>query len=143
MSKKDKNGLIRTAPTPEREKAIQEAYERDMAQDDLNLHFEEYILTKIGKQPNHPDSKKRWDRLRTLAKLVFLNKSCSYENLFEWASQKWSGIKQRTFNECYLGHLHQIGTLSWDRSSGSVYWLGRPAVQFKVKLEYKEDMLHA
>ena len=89
-------------------------------------HFDihEYILSKIGIEPNAWGSKRRWHFLRVMAKHVFEAKCVDFESFFVWATAHCQCMKMRTLREDYLDTLERLGFVRIDWNTGAIVWKG-------------------
>jgi hypothetical protein len=90
--------------------------------DDSNIN--EYILSKLGMEPNAWGSRRRWHFLRTIAKHVHEAKSIDFDTFFVWATAHCQCMKMRTLREDYLDTLERLGLIRIDWNTGFIFWSG-------------------
>ncbi len=90
--------------------------------DDSNIH--EYILSKIGIEPNASGSRRRWHFLRVMAKHIYEKKSIGLNDFFKWTTAHCQCIKMRTLREDYLDTLERLGLITFDLNTGKIEWKG-------------------
>ena len=82
----------------------------------------EFILSKIGMEPNASGSKRRWHFLRIMSKHIYEQKSISLNDFFKWTTANCQCMKMRTLRDDYLGTLEDIGLISFDLRTGKIQW---------------------
>ena len=98
---------------------ISEKYSKEIV-DDSNIH--EYILSKIGIEPNASGSKRRWHFLRVMAKHIYQQKSIDLNNFFKWTTAHCQCMKRRTLREDYVDMLERLDFITFDLNSGKIEW---------------------
>lgn len=90
----------------------------------VDSNISEYILSKIGVEPNAWGSKRRWLFLGTMARHICEVKSIGLEDFFVWATSHCQCMKIRTQREDYLDTLKRLGFIRIDWNTGTIAWKG-------------------
>jgi hypothetical protein len=88
-------------------------------------NIQEYILSKIGMEPNAWGSKRRWHFLRTMAKHIFEVRHVDFDSFFVWATAHCQCMKMRTLREDYLDTLERLGFIRINWNNGTILWDGK------------------
>ena len=88
--------------------------------DDFDIR--EYILSKIGMEPNAWGSKRRWHFLRIMAKHIYEIKGVSFDDFFAWTTGHCQCMKLRTLREDYLDTLERLALVRIDWNTGFICW---------------------
>jgi hypothetical protein len=83
----------------------------------------EYIISKLGSEPNASGSRRRWHFLRIMARYIYQQKTIGFNDFFKWTTANCQCIKMRTLREDYLDTLERLEMIRID-NSGSVCWIG-------------------
>ena len=95
---------------------LSEQYVKTKVNDSI-IH--EFILSKIGMEPNASGSKRRWHFLRLMAKHIYLQKSIAFTDFFKWTTTNCQCMKMRTLRDDYLDTLERIGLVTFDLRTGA------------------------
>ena len=84
----------------------------------------EYIMSKLGIEPNASGSRRRWNFLRIMTKYVYQQKVIGFNDFFKWTTAHCQCMKMRTLREDYLDTLERLGLITFDLSTGKIEWKG-------------------
>lgn len=91
---------------------------------DADSNIGDYILSKIGTEPNASGSKRRWHFLGIMAEYIFQQKRIGMNDFFKWTTAHCQCMKMRTLREDYLDTLERLEMIRLDGVTGSICWVG-------------------
>ena len=96
---------------------IQEQYGKPSIDDSS---ITDYILSKIGAEPDAWGSKRRWRFLMLIALFLSEQKEIGLNQFFVWTTANCQCIKMRTLRDDYLDTLDRIGLIDFDLKTGKI-----------------------
>jgi hypothetical protein len=82
----------------------------------------EYIVSKLGMEPNAWGSRRRWHFLRIMAKHISEVRKVGFDDFFVWATAHCQCMKMRTLREDYLDTLERLELIRIDWNTGYICW---------------------
>ena len=93
-----------------------------LAENSTKKSVDEFVLSKIGMEPNAWGSRRRWNFLRIMAKHIYEVKSIGFDEFFVWTTGHCQCMKMRTLREDYLDTLERLGMIEIDWNTGTLLW---------------------
>jgi hypothetical protein len=92
--------------------------------DQNSLDINEYLKSKLGKEPMGNYAKRRWRFLISFAKLVHEKKALTFNDIVRWFAKNCECMKPRTIKEAYVEYLATLSILDWNENGKMVKWKG-------------------
>jgi hypothetical protein len=95
-----------------------------IAENSTKQSIDEFILSKLGMEPNAWGSRRRWHFLRIMAKHFYEVNRTAFDQFFVWATRRCQCMKMRTLRDDYLDTLERLGMIRIDANTGFIFWSG-------------------